>query len=294
MAKGSKKTDTAPQNRSSKKIAAAVGILLTLAALVAVFFFTKDYIFTAAARRAVIDSDLEKAETLVSFCSGNEAEKLGRYISLRQEISADYHLLRTDFDRQKVENWQKTASELKSGVSLGAEINTQINGLSEKLDLICAALAEYDIIRPDVMNLFDIFNETNRLYTKDENGENPVFTISDELAAILAWEEKAKTLETFLTQTPNGKKMYLFTYFVKEAQGEATDLRESILNFAEQGYDLNAQIRVTGEVNRTFPSIRNSDGSTVNLQQKENYEKCMFAGMCTVLTETLGEYCIME
>ncbi len=294
MAKESRKTDTTAKNRSSKKFAAAVGILLAIAALVTVFFFTKDYIFTAAARSAVIDSDFKKAEVLVSFCSGDEAEKLGRYISLRQEISADYSALRTDFDRQKVENWQKTASELKSGVSLGAEINAQVNRLSGKLDLVCAALAEYDLLRPDVMALFDIFNETNRLYTKDENGQNPVFTISDELAAILAWEEKAKTLETFLTQTPNGEKMYLFTYFVKESQGEATDLRESILNFAEQGYDLNAQIRVTGEVNRTFPSIRNSDGSTVNLQQKETYEACMYGGMCTALAESLGEYCITE
>lgn len=295
MAKESRKTDTAAENRSSNKIVAAVGILLALITAATVFLLTKDHIFMAAARNATIDMNYKKAETLADLCSGDEAETLGEYIDLMQEISSDYPTLRINFDRNKVESWQKTAAELKnSGVSLGDEIDAQLEGLSGKLDAICSTLAEYDALHPDIMSLFDVFNETNRLYSKDANGENTVFTISDELASILKWEETAKKLEGFLANTANGEKMYLFAFFIKEALGEAADLRESILKFAEQGYDLNAQIRVTGEVHRTFPSIRNSDGSTLNLQNKESYEAGMFSGMCTELTETLGEYSITK
>lgn len=292
MAKRNTENNITAESRSSNKIVAAVGVLFALITLVTVFFLTKDYIFMAAARNAVIDSDFEAAEKLADLCSGEEAEALGKYIDLRKEISADYMELRTNFDRQKVEDWQKTAAELiDSGVSLGKESDAQLAGLSKKLSVICSTLTKYDTLRPDVLALFDIFNETNRLYTKDSNGQNPVFTISDELAAVMAWEEIAKELDGFLVETENGEKMYLFTYFVKEAQGEAADLRESVLKFAEQGYDLNAQIRVTGDITRSFPSIRNSDGSMVNLQQKESYEACMYRGMCAALVETLGEYC---
>lgn len=295
MANRSKKTDITAESRSSNKIVAAVGILFALITLVTVFFLTKNYVFMAVARNAVIDSDFETAEKLADLCSGEEAEIFGEYVDLRREISADYAELRTNFDRKKVESWQKTAAELiDSGVSLGKESDARLKEISEKLSVICNTLSEYDALRPDILTLFDIFNETNRLYTKDSNGQNPVFTISDELAAVIAWEEVAKSLDSFLAETVNGEKMYLFAFFVKEAQGEASDLRESVLRFAEQGYDLNAPIRVTGDIHRTFPSIRNSDGSTVNLQQKENYEACMYRGMCATLTETLGEYCITE
>lgn len=293
MAKQNKKTDITTQNRSSNKIVIAVGILLALITLLTVFFLTKNHIFIAAARNAVVDSDYEKAKKLADLCSGEEAETLGKYIDLRIEINSDYTELRTNFDRKKVESWKNTAEELlDSGVSLGKESDTALAELSDKLNLICRTLSKYDALRPDIMELFEVFNETNRLYSKDSDGQNTVFTISDELAAIMVWEETAKKLDTFLVDMANGEKMYLFTFFIKEAQGEATDLRESILRFAEQGYELNAPIRVTGEIHRTFPSIRNSDGSMVNLQQKEAYEECMYRGMCAALTETLGEYCI--
>lgn len=295
MARKHKAEKNTAENRSSNKMVTAVGILFAVITFVAVFLIAKDYIFIAAARNAVIDSDLEKADTFADFCSGEEAEILGRYIDLRLEISAEYAALRTNFDRHKVESWQKTASELKnSNISLGEEIDIQLADLSGKLDVICTALAQYDTLRPDVLHLFDIFNETNRLYTKNENGQNTVFTISNELAAIISWECTAKELDYFLSNTPSGEKMYLFTFFVKEALGEATDLRDSILKFAEQGYDLNTPIRVTGDLHRTFPSIRNSDGSTLNLQHKDTYEECMYRGMCTALAETLGEYCVTE
>ena len=86
--------------------------------------------------------------------------------------------------------------------------------------------------------------------------------------------------------------MYLLTFFVKEAQGEASDLRSSINNFVMQGYDVTAPIRVTGSLNRTFPSIRNSNGILVNLQQKETYESCMYQGMCVELIDSLGEFIV--
>jgi hypothetical protein len=142
------------------------------------------------------------------------------------------------------------------------------------------------------MALFDVFNEANRLYTKDETGQNPVFTIEQELALIDEWEKTAKELDDFTANAVNGEKMYLLTFFVKEAQGEADDLRNSIIGFVSKGYAVDAPIRVTGSLNRTFPSIRNSNGILVNLQQKETYESCMYQGMCVALTDLLGGFIV--
>ena len=106
------------------------------------------------------------------------------------------------------------------------------------------------------------------------------------------WEKSATIIDDFTANAPNGEKMYLLTFFVKEAQGEAADLRSSINGFVAQGYEVDAPIRVTGSLNRTFSSIRNSNGILVNLQQKDTYESCMYQGMCAALTDSLGEFIV--
>ena len=283
----------AESNRSSKKIVTVVGVIIALITAVTVFLFVKEPAFVAAASEAVLNSKLDTAEKYLFLCNDEEAEMLADYIDLRQAISAEYISMRSNFDRGRIEEWQRTAAKLRdNGYFTNDELNKQLNSLCEKLDNICTTLAEYEALKPETMALFDVFNEANRLYTKDSTGMNPVFTIEQEFAAIAEWEEIARKLEDFISGTTNGGKMYLLTFFVKEAQGEAADLRTSINNFVMQGYDVGAPIRVTGSLNRTFPSIRNSNGILVNLQQKETYESCMYQGMCVELIESLGEFIV--
>lgn len=291
MKEHNKKVNNKAEDRNSKKIVAAVGALLALITVVTVFLFAKEPLFLALTRKAVLEEKFETAETLVKMCDSDESDVLKKYIGLRMEINSDYVQLRTEFDRQKIEKWQKTAAELKESEEIdNEELEAEINLLSERLDGICRTLREYDELKPETMELFEVFNEINRLYTKDETGLNPVFTIEQELAAIDNWEEIARKLDKFTMDAVNGEKMYLLAFFVKEAQGEASDLRESVNGFVQQGYETDAQIRVTGEKNRTFPSIQNSNGVFVNFQQKDTYEECMYQGMCVALVDSLGEF----
>lgn len=280
-------------DRSSKKIVTAVGFVIALITAVTVFLFVKEPLFVSAAGRAALDGRLDAAERYLFVCSGDEAQALADYLDLRQDINADYANMRSNFTREKIEEWQKRAEKLsEKGEFSDGELQAQVNRLAEKLNGICQTLSEYDELRPEIMALFDIFNEANRLYTKDATGQNPVFTIEQELAAIDEWEETARRLDDFTVSAANGEKMYLLTFFVKEAQGEAADLRSSINGFVAQGYEPDAQIRVTGSLNRTFPSIQNSNGILVNLQHKETYESCMYQGMCVALTDSLGEFIV--
>ena len=280
-------------DRSSKKIVTAVGLLIALITAVTVFLFVKEPLFLSAASKAVLNGKLDAAETYLIFCTGEEAEMLEDYIDLRQAINADYANMRSNFDRERIESWQKTAAKLREKVSFtNSKLDEQLTGLADRLNGICKTLTDYDELKPEIMELFDIFNEANRLYTKDSTGQNPVFTIEQELLMIDKWEKSAKIIDDFTANAPNGEKMYLLTFFVKEAQGEAADLRSSINGFVAQGYEVDAPIRVTGSLNRTFSSIRNSNGILVNLQQKDTYESCMYQGMCAALTDSLGEFIV--
>lgn len=280
-------------DRSSKKIVTAVGLAIAVITLVTVFLFVKDPLFVSLASKATLNGKLDAAERYLVVCSGEESEFLADYVALRRDINADYVNMRSNFSHEKIEEWQKRAAKLSKKCDFAnAELEEQVKNLSEKLNGISLTLADYDALRPEIMGLFDIFNEANRLYTKDATGQNSVFTIEQELAAIAEWEETARKLDDFTADTVNGEKMYLLTFFVKEAQGEAADLRSSMNGFVAQGYAPDAQMRVTGSLSRTFPSIQNSNGILVNLQHKETYESCMYQGMCVALTDSLGEFIV--
>lgn len=291
MAEQTVKTDTKNNNRSKNKIVAAVAVSFALIAVLIIFLCTKNILFFSLSQRFVLNRDFETAENLAEMCSSDEAKLLDSYIDLRQDINYYYALMLSDLNIEKLREWQNTAAAVKKGCSIfNKEVRAEAEKLSDTLDNICNAVDKYGTLKPEIMELFDIFNEINRLYTKDESGLNPKFTIAQELAAIERWEEIALKLDEFLKNTENGEKMYLFTYFIKEAQGEAADLRTSMNNFTAQGYDVNAPIRVTGSTVRTFQSVRNSNGASVNLQQSDVYEEYMYQGMFSALIESLGEF----
>lgn len=276
---------------SRKRTVAAVAAVLALIAVVTVVLIAKNPFFCMVSEHLAADGRYYSAEKYAELCSGEKADVLKDYIHLRQDINANYALMVSGFDRIKITEWRDMAQNIKNNSGyLNDELEEEIVSLSEKLDEICALLKEYDELRPEIMELFDIFNEITRLYTKDSTGANPVFTISGELAATDRWEATSRKLDIFSAKIDNAGKMYLFTYFVKEAQGEAVDIRSSMHRFLAGGYDAYAQIRVTGEAVRTFSSIQNSNGESVNLQQKEKYEAYMYRDMCGALAEMLGEY----
>lgn len=291
MTENAVKKDKKSADCGKKKLIAAVAAVLSLIALITVFLLVKNLLFCHVSEKLASDGRYYAAEKYVNICSGEKADILEEYVKLRQDINANYALMVAGFDREKIEDWRNKAENVKNNSDLLSDgISQEATALSERLDEICALLKEYDGLRPEAMELFDIFNEINRLYTKDESGENPVFTISAEIAAVDRWETTARKLDVFSAKINDTGKMYLFTYFVKEAQGEAVDLRSAMYGFLAQGYDAYAQIRVTGETVRTFPSVQNGSGETVNLQKKDKYEMFMYRDMCGALAGMLGEF----
>ncbi|MBQ9849902.1 MAG: hypothetical protein IJO36_04295 [Clostridia bacterium] len=285
------KKDKKATGCGKKKLIAAAAAVLSLIALITAFLLLKNPLFCYVSEKLASDGRYYAAEKYAGMCSGEKADVIEEYVNLRQDINANYALMVAGFDREKVEDWRIRAESIRNNSQyLSDGISLEAIALSERLDEICNLLNEYDALRPEAMELFDVFNEINRLYAKDESGENPVFTISAEIAAVDRWETTARKLDAFSAKISDAGKMYLFTYFVKEAQGEAVDLRSAMYGFLAQGYDAYAQIRVTGETVRTFPSIQNGSGETVNLQNKEKYETFMYRDMCGALAEMLGEF----
>lgn len=285
------KKDKNTENCVRKKTVAAVAAGLALVALVAAFLILKNPLLCRVSESLASDGRYYAAEKYVGMCDGEKADVLESYIKLRQDINANYPLMLEGFDREKIEEWRSIAENVRNnGDFLGGGLSQEATALSERLDKICAFLKEYDELRPEILELFDVFNEINRLYTKNATGVNPVFTISEEIAMIDRWEMTARKLDIFSAEISDAGKMYLFTYFIKEAQGEAVDLRSAMYGFLAQGYDAYDQIRVTGDTVRTFPSVQNGSGETVNLQKKDKYENFMYRDMCGALAEMLGEF----
>ena len=285
------KKDKNTADCSRKKLIAAVTAVFALVALVSAVLLVKNPLLCFVSEKLASDGRYYAAEKYADMCGGEKADVLGSYVRLRQDINANYALMIAGFDREKIEEWRSTADNIRNNSDcLGNGLSQEATALSERLDKICAFLKEYDELRPEILELFDVFNEINRLYTKDATGVNPVFTISEEIAMIDRWEMTARKLDIFSAEISDAGKMYLFTYFIKEAQGEAVDLRSAMYGFLAQGYDAYAQIRVTGDTVRTFPSVQNGSGETVNLQKKDKYENFMYRDMCGALAEMLGEF----
>ncbi len=294
MADNIEKVNNDTDNESKKTLISAIIAVAAALVIVAIILIAKEPIFLSVTRSLAARNSFDAAEFFVQVCNSDEADILDEYIDLRQEINENYALMVSNFDREKVSGWQESAAKVRDNIdALGDALSPDALALSEALDKICNQLDNYDLLRDDIMDLFEIFNEINRLYARDESGESTVFTISQELSTLNAWKRTANRLEQFSAGFTSGTKTYLLTYFLKEAQGEEADLREAMNSFAAQGYDYDAQMRVKGATMRSFPSIRNGSGITLNLQQKDVYEKYMYKDLCSALAETLGEFYIV-
>ena len=294
MADNIEKVNNDTGNEGKKTLISAIIAVAVALAVVVIILIAKEPVFLSVSRAFAARNNFDAAEFFVQICNSDDADILDEYIDLRQDINENYALMVSDFDREKVKDWQESAGKVRDNIdALGDDIAPDAVALSETLDKICNQLDDYDLLRNDIMDLFEIFNEINRLYARDESGESTVFTISQELSTLNAWKRTANRVEQFSVGFESGTKTYLLTYFLKEAQGEEADLREAMNSFAAQGYDYNAQMRVKGATMKSFPSIRNGSGVTLNLQQKDIYEKYMYKDLCSALAETLGEFYIV-
>ncbi len=269
----------------------AVSVVVAAVVVIAVFLLTKNTVFCSIARSQAEKGNFAAAEVVINRASGENARALAEYIDLRAEINESYPTLLTKFDSAKIEKWAYTSAELcEKSDALGEELAADNSALSQILSQISSCDKEYNAMKKDILEMMNVFNEINRLHTKDAEGKNISFTISDERQRTEAWTQLNNKILAFISQVPGNEKIYLFNYMAKEAQGEISEINSAIDSVAQSGYGENELVRFSGDAEKKFPDITNSNGDTVNLLDKEIYEKYMYAEFCNKLVQNLAPY----
>lgn len=279
-------------NHGGKKpFVAAVSVISALIVLLVAFLCSKNSIFFSLAKKSAEKNEFSKAFQLVEKSGGEKAEMLEKYINLRLEINESYPILLSEYDSDKLSSWNEAAAELaESPELLGEKISSEAVSLSRTLAAINGAACDYEAKRSDILSLMDIFTEINRLHTKDAEGKNASFTVSEERSKISEWERLNNSLSEFAATAPNADGAYLLNYLIKEVQGEIADLNAAMDSVIADGYAETDLVRFSGEGQKRFPDIYNSSNESVNFADKEKYEQYMYKELCTGFVESLGGF----
>lgn len=277
------------QNRSKKPIIAAVSVICALSAIIIVFLACKNSLFFAISQYKTENRQYAEAMELLDGIHSEKADALSLYLQLRNDINENYPVLLTDFQPSIIDGWTQSVSSVEEVKHLlSDEIASEADSLSETLHRVNSCLKQYDRIRGDILSLMDIFAEMNRLYTKDIHGKNTSFTVSEERIKFSVWEQQLSVLTNYAYTVPNYEGVYLLNYLIKEAEGECIELRNAMDSVIAMGYKETDIIRLNGSGQKQFPAITNSNNESVNLLQKDVYERFMYEGICIQLAEVLG------
>lgn len=285
--KNNNKTDGSNKRKALK---IAVAVLCVLSVLIIAFLACKNTFFFHLAQKNTLENKYRIAASYASESTSSQAKILSEYIDLRVSINENYPNMLAEPDREILEGWYASAchiSEESDGID--KEIMENANGIKQALETIFDRLDAYEMLRPTVLSVMDVFNEINRLYTKDVDGKNTAFTVNGEYERIAIWEQQNEQLIDFLLLTPNGESVYLFNFLVKEIEGECADLKITFGTVLESGYTADDLVRFKGTAQKTFPDIQNGNVS-LNVLEKETYEEYLYKGLSRSLIENLLAY----
>lgn len=277
-----------------KKIIALALVLVVLIGIAAGILIARDNIMFNVALEYAAQKDFASAEEYAEKVNTKKGKYLREYINLRQDINKHYPELLSDFDEKLLGEWLEISSDLYENRDyFGVELARDIYNINMRLDGILQTVAFYEKLEPEISNVFEVFNEVNRLYSRADDGYYVTFTIADEIAKIDKWDADIAAILEFANKMYNGESVYLLNYFIKEAEAESAELRASMESFLALGYAETDEVRATGSGVKRFPDVRNSDGEVVNLHDVQRYKVYMFEGLCTALIEALGEFYVM-
>lgn len=281
------------QGKRRKIIAVALAIIVLIGIAAGVLIARDNILFDIALGYAE-QKDFDTAEEYAVKINTKKGEYLCKYIDLRQDINKHYPELLSDFDKELLNQWHTVSSELYANRDyFGVTVATDIYHIDMRLDGILQTVEFYNKLEPEISNVFEIFNEVNRLYSKGSDGFYVTFTIADEIEKIDKWDTDIAAISDFARKMYNGESVYLLNYFIKEAEAESAELRSSMESFLELGYSETDGVRATGTGVKRFPAVRNSNGEEVDVQDADRYKIFMFEGLCTALIEALGEFYIL-
>lgn len=291
MAKRNTERNMSSHNRSKKILLTAVAVICTLSVFIIVFLACKNPLYLSISQYKTEKHEFSEAYELIEDIHTEKAQALALYLQLRNDINERYPILLTDFDSSIIEEWTQAVSAVEDVRHLlSDEIVLEAQSLAGTVRRVNSCLTQYGQIKPDILSLMDIFAEINRLYTKAADGKNVSFTVSEEKIKITLWEEQISTVYNYATTIPGYENVYLLNYLIKEAEGECLELRNSMDSVLAMGYQDTDIIRLSGSGQKQFPAITNSNNESVNLLQKELYEKYLYDGICIQLASVLGEF----
>lgn len=279
------------QNRSKKPIVAAVSVICAFSVIIIAFLACKNHLYFAISQYKTENRQYSEAIEILEGVHNEKADALFLYLELRNDINEKYPVLLTDFQPSIIDGWTQSVSAVEDVKHLlSDEIAEEAEALSQTLHSVNTCLKQYDHIRGDILSLMDIFAEMNRLYTKDYQGKNTPFTVSEERIRVSVWEQQLSTLTNFAYTVPNYEGIYLLNYLIKEVEGECLELKNAMDSVVAMGYKETDVIRLSGSGQKQFPAITNSNNESVNLLQKDAYERFMYEGICIQLAEVLGVF----
>ncbi|MBQ6265425.1 MAG: hypothetical protein IJK60_08265 [Clostridia bacterium] len=277
--------------KNKVKKTAIIAAAVIAAALIAVFF-NRSKIIIFFAERNITNGSYSSAQTLLNADKSEYAQALKDYIELRRDIKKCYPSLLADYDREKIMQWRKTAESLASqGVLKNAEIKATVKNIFAGTGLILSVDSAYADIEDDVDCLLDIFSEYNRLHIQ-KNGENAVFTLREEYAKIDRWQAAYRRISNFAEAVPDYEKVYLLSYFIKEAQSEIVQIKNEMDAVSSAGHGLDETVRYSDNTARNFPEINNGNGTVISFRNKADYKKYLLSGIRSRLVSAqLLNYC---
>lgn len=292
MAERIRQSNKPAKSTAKKTLVALLSVVCALIVLLIGFILVKDSYFYSVAQNKVLQNDFSSAYKWAKRSGDEQADVLLEYIQLRNDINNNYAKLLSEFDADLVNNWSERANLILEKFTLCEDIDSSIgedlSAIAATLNNINTVINRYQQLKPDIYSLMDLFTEYSRLYTKDADGKNIIFTVNEETRKLNQWDSQNETLTLFAQSFEEGGEVYLLNYLIQEARGESALLRTA---FSESGYGFDEKVRLEGENSRTVSSIQNGS-ETISLTEKERYESFMYAEICKVLVENLGEYFI--
>lgn len=282
---------TVDEKKAKKSYFARVILLLTVLYLIAGYNLFQNKIWFHFAEEKALNNEFYAAHSLACRAEDEESSILRNYISLRIEINKKYPDMIAKYDEETMKQWRDEAKRLAAySYAFSDDVSQSVLRLSETLDLVCSLYSEYHGMQAVIFEAMDVFEEMNRLYTKDSEGKNFSFTIQEEAEKVNRWMSLNESIESLAFRIPGYGSSYLLNYLITEIRSECEELSAAMRLILSEGYTETDSVRLSGDAKKTFPDIQSSGAKVANVTRKEEYVSIMNDGIDKILAQALAEF----
>ncbi len=277
--------------KGKKSYFARIILLLTVLYLIAGFSLFQNQIWFHFAQEKAINNEFYAAHAIACRADDDESTVLRNYISLRIEINKKYPAMLAKYDEETMNQWRREAKRLVAySYAFNDKTSQSVSRLSETLELICSLYDEYHGMQDEILEAMDVFEEMNRLYSKDSEGRSISFTVKEEKEKIENWMELNESISSVAYRIPGYENSYLLNYLITEIRSECEELNGAMRLILSEGYSETDFVRLSGEAKKSFPDIQSNGAKKANVSRKEEYVSLMNVGMDKILAGDLAEF----